>query len=101
MGNKKTRYLETRKITLPQQVAALQGAYPEGECGIERHKRLVWRGKIRPTSISQEYAVLIVWEQGWSPCVWVIGSGLKKLEDPDFPHKFDIDKDKKRVRICL
>ena len=45
--------------------------------------------------------MLMTWEQGRSPRVWVIGNELEKLDDLDFPHKFDVDKDKKMVRLCL
>lgn len=39
-----------------------------------------------------------LWE---SPRVWVIGDELEKLEAIDFPHKYEIDAENKRVRICL
>lgn len=100
MGNKR-KYPKAKKIALAQQMVALQAAYPDGKCGIEKHKKLVWGGKIRPTAISQEYHVILTWELGWSPRVWVVGDNLQKLEEADFPHKFHIDKEKKMVRLCL
>jgi hypothetical protein len=100
LGSKK-RYLKTKKITLIQQAIALRAAYPDGEYDIEKRKKLIWRGKIRPTPISQEYAVLLTWEPGLSPKVWVIGDELQKLDDPDFPHKFEINIEKKKARLCL
>ncbi len=100
MGSKK-RYLKTKKIPLIQQAVALRAAYPKGECDIEKRKKLFWRGKIRPTPISQEYTVSLTWEPGWSPKVWVIGDELQKLDNPDFPHIFEINIEKKMVRLCL
>jgi len=95
------RYLKTKKIQLIQQAAALRSAYPEGECDIEKRKKLLWDGKVRPTPISQEYTVSLTWELGWAPKVWIIGDKLQKLDDSNFPHIFEIDKAKKMVRLCL
>ncbi len=100
MGNKK-RYPKVKKIPLIKQVIALRAAYPEGKCRIEGRKKIIWDAKIRPTPISQEYAVLLTWEFGRPPRVWVIGDELRKLDAPDFPHKFEIDLDGKKVRLCL
>ncbi len=101
MGSKKKVYPKTKKITLIQQAVALRTAYPDGKCSIEKHKRLIWGGKVRPTPLSQEYTVLLTYKPGWSPRVWIIGDELQKLDDPEFPHKFDIDTEKKMVRLCL
>jgi len=95
------RYPARRKIPLIQQKAALCAAYPDGKCDIENRKKLSWFGKIQPTPISQEYSVCLVWEPSASPKVWVIGDELQKLDDPNFPHKFEIDVEKKMVRLCL
>lgn len=100
MGKNK-RYPKAKKITLAQQMFALQADYPDGKCGIEKHKKLVWGGKVRPTPISQEYPVLMTWEQGRSPRVWVVGDNLQKMDDPEFPHKFHINEEKRMVRLCL
>jgi len=82
-------------------MVALQAAYPDGKCGIEKHQKLVWGGKVRPTPLSQEYQVIMTWEQGWSPRVWVVGDNLQKLDDPEFPHKFHVDEENRMVRLCL
>jgi hypothetical protein len=100
MGNKKNLYPKTIKITLAQQQVALRVAYPECRCNTDG-KRLVWMGKIRPTPLSQEYKVMLTLELDRPPQVWVIVDELKRLDDPDFPHVFKVDKEAKMVRICL
>lgn len=85
-----------------QQKVALCIAYREASCSIDKKKnQLFWTGKIRPTALSQEYRVLLVYQLRKSPKVWVIGDELEKLDDINFPHKFDIDAENKLVRICL
>lgn len=101
MGSKKKGYPKAKKIPLIQQATALHTAYPDGSFSIEKHKRLIWGGKISPTPLSQEYTVLLTYELGRPPRIWVIGDELKKLNCPEFPHKFDIDEKKKMVRLCL
>jgi hypothetical protein len=32
---------------------------------------------------------------------WVIGDGLQRLDDPDFPHRYEICEKEKMVRMCL
>lgn len=36
-----------------------------------------------------------------APSVWVLGDELQKLDSPDFPHRYEIDEEKKAVEICL
>lgn len=88
-------------IPLILQVAALQTEYPNGKCKIKRHTRLIWSGRIRPTPLSLEYFVLIIYKIGRAPRIWVIGDELEKLDDPEFPHKYEIDNENKKVRLCL
>lgn len=82
-------------------MVAMSVSYPDGKNRITKHACLIWRGKISPTPLSQEYSVLITYKLGWSPRVWVVGDELEKLDDPEFPHKYDIEIDTKKVRICL
>ena len=83
-----------------QQKVALCNAYREATCNIDK-KQLLWSGKIKPTALSKEYTVVLLYIVGESPKVWVIGNALEKLDDVNFPHKFDIDSKKNMVQICL
>ena len=101
MGNKGRRFPREKKITLDKQKYALRAAYPDAKCEVEKQKRLVWCGKIRPTPLSQKYTVVLRWDPTWTPQVWVVGNELQKLNHPDFPHKYEIREEQKMVRLCL
>lgn len=62
---------------------------------------LLWIGKIQPTPLSRIYTVVVKFRMWEPPQVWIIGDELQNLDSPDFPHKYEIDIDKKMVRICL
>lgn len=98
----KGHYYKRSSFTLIQQKVALCAAYREANCSIDKKKnQLFWTGKIQPTALSKEYRVILVYQLGKSPRVWVIGDELEKLDDINFPHKFDVDAENKMVRICL
>lgn len=97
MGNK---YYKRPPVSLLYQKTALCAAYTDSHCEI-RGKKLIWVAKIRPTPFSKTYTVMITYRLWESPRVWVIGDELEKLEAIDFPHKYEIDAENKRVRICL
>lgn len=98
----KGQYYKNSPLTLIQQKVALCLAYKGANCSIDKKKgQLFWSGKITPTALSKEYTVVLVYHPGNSPKVWVIGEELEKLDDPNFPHKFDVDVKSKMVRICL
>ena len=98
----KARYFRSTPIPLVQQKVALCANFKGSACSIDKSKnQLFWSGKIKPTPLSKEYTVVLVYQLRKSPKVWVIGDELEKLDAPDFPHKFDIDAENKMVRICL
>ncbi len=97
MGN---RYVNKPEYTLLQQKVALKSAYHDSKCDYNK-KHLMWNGKIKPTPLSKEYTVVITYELWKSPKVWVIGDELERLDDSDFPHKYDVDSENKMARICL
>lgn len=98
MGNR--RHIKEKRIRLTEQLISLRADYPSATCEIHKNT-LFWSAKIQPTPLSREYSVRIVYKLGNPPHVWVFGKELQKLDDPGFPHKFDIDLEKQRVRICL
>lgn len=101
MANKE-RYFKSSPISLIQQKVALCSAYKSASCHIDKKKnQLFWSGKIKPTALSKEYSSILVYHPGESPKVWVVGDELEKLDDPNFPHKYNIDAKNKMVRICL
>lgn len=98
----KRRYFKTPQISLLQQKVALCSTYKDAHCSIDKKKsQLLWSGKIRPSALSKEYAVVLFYRLGESPKVWVIGDELEQLDNSSFPHKYRIDRENKMVRICL
>ena len=98
----KGRYYKNPPLTLIQQKVALCASYQGASCSIDKKKKqLFWSGKIKPTALSMEYTVVLIYSIGKSPKVWVIGDELERLDDVNFPHKFDVDAKNKMVRICL
>lgn len=98
----KSRYYRNSSMTLLQQKVALCSAYKGTECVIDKKKnQLYWSGTIQPTALSKEYSVFVLYHFNKSPQVWIIGDELEKLDDDNFPHKFEIHRKNKMVRICL
>lgn len=98
MANK--RYLKEKPLRLFNQMIALKATFPSAMCEI-KGDTLWWYGKIRPTPLSREYSVLMTFRLWNRPDVWVLGEELQKLDSPDFPHKYKIDKQSNMVKICL
>ena len=89
-------------ITLPRQQSDLLYTFKGAECVIKKDV-LLWKGKIKPTPLSKEYDVFIKYQINRLPRiqVFVTSDELKELDNPDFPHKYKIIKDKNTVKICL
>lgn len=83
-----------KKITLPEQMFALRHAFAGAECYISGHKKLIWKGTLRPSELSNSYSVVLEYSLGHKPKVTVSGEGIKKLDDPDFPHIFHRNREK-------
>lgn len=89
-----------RKLTLIQHKIALARSYPESFCELKRNV-LTWRATIRPTALSEEYRVILSFNEHQAPKIFVQGQALKGLAKSNFPHKYEIDEVHKRVRVCL
>lgn len=89
-------------ITLPRQKSDLLYTFKGSVCEIKKNV-LFWKGNIKPTPLSKEYEVVIIYQINALPRiqVFVTGENLKELDNPDFPHKYKIIKDKHTVKICL
>lgn len=98
MANKD--YIPKKSIRLFDQMMTLRAAYPSASCELH-NGTLFWMGKVRPTPLSREYDVALTYTDSQAPRVWVIGKDLQKLDDPDFPHKYDVDAKNNMVEICL
>lgn len=99
MASKRT-YPRQKSIRLIDQMIALKRAYPEACCDICRDV-LYWSGKMCPSPLSQTYTVRLKYKLKMYPCVTVQGQNLQKLDDPELPHKFHVDKEKQLIEMCL
>lgn len=98
MANKD--YIPKKAIRLFDQMMTLRAAYPSASCELH-NGTLFWMGKVKPTPLSREYDVVLIYSDSQVPKVWVIGDGLQKIDDPGFPHKYDVDAKNNMVQICL
>lgn len=93
-------YQRQKSFRLIDQMVALKISYPEASCYI-RCGVLYWSGKICPSPLSQDYSVHLEYKLRKRPYVTAQGQNLKRLDDPKFPHKFHVDKEKQIVEMCL
>lgn len=98
MGNKD--YTPKKNIRLFDQMMTLRATYPSASCELH-NGTLFWFGKVMPTPLSREYNVALTYNGLQAPKVWVIGEELQKTDDPNFPHKYEVDSQNKMVQICL
>lgn len=89
-----------RKYTLAQQKLVLDMKYEDASCVIKKGV-LYWSGKIRPTALSAEYYVRIIYNGNKRPKTFIFGDNIKKIDHIGFPHKYNVDKEKKIVELCL
>ena len=96
----KIRNKKRKSISLAHQEAALLAAYSESSAKISGGY-LVWSGKVRPAPLSQMYNLQVEYDGKRNPKTYVVGDELRKLDDPDLPHKYSVDIKDKRIELCL
>lgn len=89
-----------KSYTLAHQRIDISNRFPGGEAHITRGQ-LFWKAKVKPTPLSREYNIEMYYRIEKLPKIYIVGDGLSKLDDPNFPHHYWIDQDNKRVEICL
>ena len=99
MARNKT-YFRTPPQTLIQQKIALKLSYPDSKVEIS-DGILRFSGRIKPSALSKEYEVLILYDGKKNPDAWIFGDELEGLDRENFPHKYSIEPEKKSVRVCL
>lgn len=80
---------------------SLKFSYPHASCEVKGETLWWFCNKVKPTPISREYSVEIIYRKGKRPRVYVLGDELMNLDATDFPHKYSINREEKRVEICL
>lgn len=87
------RFLRERNII--EQVNSIKCKFPEFKI-VHTHSRLKILGKIRPTSRSVEYEVLIKYKLTEYPEIWILNDALKRnVRNEEIPHMYD------QERLCL
>ena len=94
------KYLRKKSLPLIEQKIALSQAYPCSTCRLVRNV-LTWRATIKPTSFSRSYDATLIYNGHQPPRISIGGESLRKLDDPSFPHRYEIDAAHNKVRICL
>ena len=100
MDRKSKPFPRAQSLPLIQQKIALTRRYPCSTCRLVRNV-LTWKAKISPTSLSRTYDATLIYNGYPPPKVYISGESLRKLDAPSFPHRYEIDVARNRVRICL
>ncbi len=99
MASKK--FYNSPKISLASQAIYLRKEYPESQCSLHCGV-LIWSGEIRPTPLSRTYKIRIECHSFQKrPKVILYGDYIEGIDRRDFPHYFEIDRDKPEVVLCL
>jgi len=91
-------YQGIKSLTLPQQLASLRAAWPEGTASLDRNG-LRWIGAVSPTPLSRQYMLQLTYQSPFhSPRVHVLKPSLKALAPSRIiPHLYC----QRTERLCL
>jgi hypothetical protein len=95
-----TEYQKIKTLSLTRQQSDLLRTYPTSLCSVH-YNTLHWQGNLQPSPLSKSYEVEMIYQISFPPKIYVIGNNLKKLDDPHFPHKYQVFKEENKARICL
>lgn len=85
-------------LTAAQQYLALKADRTFAGNGRLHQHRLTWEVTVRPTPLSREYKLRIIYKQGFIPEVYVLDPDIKLLAgDRSLPHVYC----QKPTRLCL
>jgi hypothetical protein len=62
-------YFKIKRLPMVHQVLAMKGIHPRFQC-TSKGNHAIWIGPVKPSAMSHEYQVRIVYEFGDSPKVW-------------------------------
>lgn len=94
------RYHPRKKRLTPIQQFLLVRQYFSGTKIANKQGRLHLYITLQPTPFSPNYPIEIIGSSYGKYDVWLIGN-IQKIDDPNFPHKYEVDKKNNRVRLCL
>jgi hypothetical protein len=81
-------YFKIKRLPMVHQVFAIKGIHPRFQC-TSKGNHAIWIGPVKPSAMSHEYQVRIVYEFGDSPKVWVLSPALKpRCDGGRIPHVY-------------
>ncbi len=85
----------SRVLTIAQQIACMRAVHPQFRVALQTTARIIWRGALTPTTLSERYEVEICYRLGEEPSVAVLSPVIKEREGHRIPHVY------KGNRPCL
>lgn len=95
----KRYYPRKRRLTPIQQFILVKQNF-SGTKIINKQGKLHLFITLQPTPFSPKYPIEVIGNSYGKYDVWLIGN-IQNIDDPDFPHKYEVDKKNNRVRLCL
>lgn len=91
------KFIKAKNLTPAQQLYGLKSLFKEGKGRVKKN-RLNWICTIRPTPISRDYTIRIVYKLHSIPSVFVLKPSLKELSGGrSIPHLYS----EKEEELCL
>lgn len=84
--------IQTKKINILVQAAKIRKYFPDTKV-TTRQNRLVWKGTLTPTPLSDSYDIKLEYKVGYNPCVYVINKKLNLFPGIErLPHVYSTEK---------
>jgi len=83
--------IKSKKISISVQAAIAKRFFPDSKVTINRNK-LVWKGTLKPTPLSDSYDIKLEYKEGYHPCIYVINKKLELYPGKDsLPHVYSTE----------
>lgn len=97
----KNKPIKNKRLNLSQQAMNLKQCTNYSRCDV-KDQTLIWEGVLKPTELSNEYNIRIIYKLKQRPKVILYGARAKDIEkDQKVPHTFKRDKNKYEIPLCL
>lgn len=91
--------ISKRKLTVGQQLYAIRSFFSDAKI-TNKNGNLKVLLTLQPTPFSRMYPIEIHINKNHQIQVWLVGN-IQKIDDPDFPHCYEVDTANQRARLCL
>ncbi|MDG4972483.1 hypothetical protein [Lactococcus lactis] len=94
------KYYPRKKILTPiQQFFLVKQNFSKAKI-VNNQGKLHLYISLQPSVFSPSYPIEIIEYSRGKYDTWLIGN-IQKIDDPKFPHKYEVDKKNNKVRLCL